>query len=56
MPVHDRDEVEETLLERDVGDVRAPYVVRVIDAETPQQVGVFRVVRVGLRGLGLRGQ
>ena len=36
VPVHDGDEVEEPLLERDVGDVRAPHVVRVIDGETPQ--------------------
>ena len=56
VPVHDRDEVEEALLERDVGDVRAPHLVRVIDAETPQQVGVFRMVRVGLRGLSLRSK
>ena len=56
MPVHDRDEVEEPLLERDVGDVRAPHVVRVIDGDAPQQVGVFGMVRVSLRGLGLRSE
>ena len=56
VPVHDRDEVEEPLLERDVGDVRAPHVVRSIDAEVPQQVGVFRMVRVGLGGRGLRSE
>ena len=51
VPVHDRHQVEETLLEGNVGDVGAPDVIGVIDGEPSQPVGVFDVL--GVRDGGL---
>ena len=51
VPVHDRHEVEESFLERDVGDVGTPHVIGMIDVESAQQVGVFEVLEVRRGGL-----
>ena len=56
VPVHDRDQVEEALCERDVGNVRAPDLVGPVDEESPQQVGVFEVRLVRNRRSLLGGQ
>ena len=47
VPVHDRHEADEAFAHRDVRDVLAPNLVRVVDVEPAQQVGehLVRVVR-----------
>ena len=54
VPVHDRDQVPESFLKGDVGDVGRPHVVRVIDHEAPEQIGIDRVGLVRHRRLWLR--
>ena len=51
-PVHDRHQVQETLLHRDVTDVGGPHLVRPIDGHAPQQVGINLVL--GMRAAGVR--
>lgn len=53
VPVHDRDQVPESFLERDVGDVGRPDVIGVVDHEVSQQVGIDRVRLVRDRRLWL---
>jgi hypothetical protein len=43
-PIHDRHEIKEAAADRDVGDVRAPDLVRSIDGETAQEVRVYLVL------------
>ena len=43
--IHDRREVEEAVLHRDVCDVAGPHVVGPDDLQTPQQIGVNLVAR-----------
>lgn len=56
VPVHDCHQKQETLLEGNVGDVRRPDLIGVIDPKVAQQVGIFRMGRVWFRGRWLRGQ
>ncbi len=51
-PVHDRHEVKEATLHRDVGDIGAPDMVRPLDRQAPQQIWVNPVL--GVRRAGPR--
>src|SRR5664280_3188119 len=46
-PVHDRDEVEEAAPHRDVGDIRTPDMVRLVDGH-PLRVRHWRVLNIAL--------
>ena len=48
-PVHDRHQVKEAALHRDVGDVGAPDMVRPLDCQTPQQIRARSGARGGAR-------
>jgi len=39
-PVHDRDQVQEAALDRDVGDVGAPDLIGPVDREPLEQIGI----------------
>ena len=52
-PVHDRHQVQEPALHRDVGDVRAPHLIRSLNRKPPQQIGIHPVLRVGDAGARL---
>ena len=49
-PVHDRHQVKEAALHRDIGDVGAPDVVRPLDCQAPQQIWVDPVLGVRIAG------
>ena len=49
-PVHDRHQVKEAALHRDVSDVGAPDMVRPLDRQTPQQIRVDPVLGVRIAG------
>ena len=49
-PVHDRHQVKEAALHRDVGDVGAPDMVRPLDRQTPEQIRPDPVLGVGRAG------
>ena len=49
-PVHDRNQVQEPPLNRDVGDVGAPDLIGPVDHQVPQQIRVNPVFRVGIAG------
>ena len=49
-PVHDRHEVKEATLHRDIGDIGAPDMVRPLDCQAPQQIRVNPVLGVGRAG------
>ena len=51
-PVHHRDQGQKAPLQRDVGDIRAPHVVRPRDRQVAQQGGRDPVSRVRLRRPG----
>ena len=53
-PIHDRHQIEEPAADRDVGDVRAPDLVRPLDRQTPQQKRDILCPDAGLlvRGFG----
>ena len=53
-PVHYRHEVEKPSRDRDIGDVRAPHVVRPGDREVAQQVGEDPVLRLATLVRGRR--
>src|SRR6266478_2844267 len=40
VPVHDRDQIQETLGHRDIGDVRAPNLVDPFDRQPTEQIGI----------------
>ena len=52
-PVHHRDQVQKAPLQWDVGDIRAPHVVRPRDRQVAQQVRIDPVSRVRLRRPGV---
>ena len=54
MPVHDRDEVRKTAPHRDVRDVRAPDLIRVLDLKLPQKVWIDLVLGTLDRSAWLR--
>ncbi len=54
VPVHDRHQVEETVTEADVGDVRSPNLVRGNDLQVPQKVRVNTGLFLGFAQPGLR--
>ena len=43
-PVHDRYQVQEALLDGDIGDVRTPDLIGPLDGEPPEKVGVHPVL------------
>ena len=49
-PVHDRHQVEEAALHRDIGDVGAPDVIRPLDRQAAQQIRVNPVLGVRIAG------
>ena len=49
-PVHDRHQVKEAALHRDIGDVDAPDMVRPLDVQASQQIRVNPVLGVGRAG------
>ncbi len=49
-PVHDRYQIQETTLDRDVGDVGAPNLVGTIDLQAFEKVGVNPMGRMGRAG------
>ena len=49
-PVHDRHQVKEAAVHRDVSDVGAPDMVRPLDCQTPQQIRVDPALGVGRAG------
>ena len=49
-PVHDRHQVKEAAVHRDVSDVGAPDMVRPLDRQTPQQIRVDPALGVGRAG------
>ena len=49
-PVHDRHQVKEATVHRDVGDVGAPDLVRPLDRQAPQQIRVNPVLGVRIAG------
>ena len=51
-PIHHRDEVQKASLQWDIGNIRAPHVVRPRDRQIAQQVGIDPVRRVRLRRPG----
>ena len=51
-PVHDRHQVKEAAVHRDVGDVGAPDMVRSLDRQAPEQIGPDPVL--GMRIAGAR--
>src|SRR5947209_8575807 len=48
MPIHDRDEVEKSLLHRHIGDVCGPDLIRPANLEVSEQVRVDGMLRVRL--------
>ena len=44
-PVHDGHEIDKAVMHPDIGDIGAPGMVRVIDLQSPQQIGMLRMVR-----------
>ena len=56
VPVHDRNKVDETAVETDVGDIRAPSLVRPFNGQVPHQVRVDFVPRGRLGQVWLRAQ
>lgn len=56
VPVHDRQQMPESFFEGHVGDVRRPHLIRSIDHDVAQPVGVDRMSPVGQRRLGLGRQ
>ena len=55
-PVHHCGEVDVTIAQRDVGDVRAPDLIATLDVQVPQQVGIRLCPLPGMlrRGFGWR--
>ena len=49
-PVHHRHQVKEPTLHRNVGDVRAPRLIRALDRNSSQQIGIHAVLRVRYGG------
>ncbi len=49
-PVHDRDQIQEPTLNRDVGDVGAPDLIGSVDHQIPEQIRVNPVSWVGVTG------
>ena len=49
-PVHDRHQVEEAALHRDIGDVGAPDGIRPLDRQAAQQIRVNPVLGVRIAG------
>jgi len=52
-PIHHRNQVEKPPRHRDICYVRAPNLVRPVDAETPQKVRIYLVIRMPLTGVWL---
>ena len=52
-PVHHGDEIKKAIRNRDIGDVSTPRLVRPIDHQVAQQVGIHPVLRVGHAGARL---
>lgn len=44
-PIHDGHEIDKPVMHPDIGDIGAPDMVRVIDLQSPQQIGMFRMLR-----------
>ena len=49
-PVHDRDQVQEASLDRDVGDVGAPDLIAGLDRQPPEKIGINPMRRMGGAG------
>ena len=52
IPVQNRHQVAEALSQSDVGDIGTPHLIGALDGQPPQQVGVDRMRRMGLAGVG----
>jgi len=55
-PVHNRREVDEAALHRQIGDIHGPDLVRSLDGEVAQQVRIDPVGRMPLAGIGFAVQ
>ncbi len=53
MPVHDRHQIHKPAGHSHIGDVGGPHLVRVIDAQVPEQVGVNPMLRMRPAGVRL---
>jgi len=53
VPVHDGDEIEEPAPHRQIGDVRAPDLIRAIHPRPPEQVGIGLMPASRPAGVGL---
>jgi hypothetical protein len=51
-PIHECDQIEEAVPHRDIGYVAAPDMVGALDWQLSQQIGIDRVLRVLLAGVG----
>ncbi len=47
---HDRDQIQEAALDRDVGDVGAPHLIGAIDREPVEKIGINPVLGMGFAG------
>ena len=53
IPIHDGHELQKSFAHGDIGDVRAPYLIRSAYFLVPQEVGIFSVCRMWLCRLGM---
>lgn len=51
-PIHDRDQIQIAMLHRDIGDVGAPDLVGPRDLHAPEQIRIYPVGGMGIRGSG----
>jgi hypothetical protein len=52
VPANNGDQVHKAVRQPDVGDVGAPHLVGADDIDTPGQIGINLVLRMGLAGVG----
>ena len=50
LPIHDRHQIEEAALDRNIRDVRTPDLIRSCDRQVPQQLRINPMLRVRLTG------
>ena len=53
-PVHHGDQIHKALCQADIGDVRAPNLIGMINGQPPQQVGINAMLGMGATGIGTR--
>jgi hypothetical protein len=53
VPIHDRHQIHKPTFHGNVGDISGPHLIRVIDGQVPEQVGVDPVLRMGTAGVWL---